>query len=145
MALKSLAAAWNGFGSYAAGLGLSLRRKDLSSRVFCIVGDGECDEGSIWESAAFIGHNQLSNVTVIVDQNRMQLDGPCASILDTGSIARKFDAFGFESVEVDGHDVLALYDALKQQLQGLARLLRTPSRARDSRLPRITSRSTMRA
>ena len=100
---------------YAAGLGLSLHRKDLPSRVFCIVGDGECDEGSIWESAAFIGHNQLSNVTVIVDQNRMQLDGPCASILDTGSIARKFDAFGFESVEVDGHDVLALYDALKQQ------------------------------
>ena len=66
------------------------------------MGDGECDEGSIWESAAFIGHNQLSNVTVIVDQNRMQLDGPCASILDTGSIARKFDAFGFESAEVDG-------------------------------------------
>ena len=61
---------------YAAGLGLSLRRKDLPSRVFCILGDGECDEGSI---------------------------------------ARKFDAFGFESVEVDGHDVLALYDALKQQ------------------------------
>ena len=100
---------------YAAGLGLSFRRKDLSSRVFCILGDGECDEGSIWESAAFIGHNQLSNVTVIVDQNRMQLDGPCASILDTGSIARKFDAFGFESIEVDGHDVLALYDALKEK------------------------------
>ena len=54
-------------------------------------------------------------MTVIFDPNRMQLDGPCASILDTGSIARKFDAFSFESVEVDGHDVLALYDALKQQ------------------------------
>lgn len=100
---------------YAAGLGLSFRRKRLPSRVFCILGDGECDEGSIWESAAFIGHNQLSNVVVIVDQNRMQLDGPCASILDTGSISKKFDAFGFESIEIDGHDVLALYDALMQQ------------------------------
>ena len=97
---------------YAAGLALALRRKHLPSRVFCIVGDGECDEGNVWESAAFAGHARLSNLTVIVDANGMQLDGPTSDILDNGPINRKFAAFGFDVVEVDGHDVLALARAL---------------------------------
>ena len=97
---------------YAAGLALALRRKQLPSRVFCIVGDGECDEGNVWESAAFAGHARLSNLTVIVDANGMQLDGPTSDILDNGPINRKFAAFGFDVVEVGGHDVLALARAL---------------------------------
>ncbi len=97
---------------YAAGLALALRRKKLSSRVFCLVGDGECNEGSTWEAAAFAGHNRLSQLTVIVDANGMQLDGPTAEILDTAPLAQKFAAFGFETVEVDGHDVGALWQVL---------------------------------
>ena len=98
---------------YAAGLALSLRRKRLPGRVFCVVGDGECDEGSVWESAALIGHKRLANLTVVVDANGMQLDGPTAQILDNGPINRKFTAFGFDVVEVDGHDVIQLADALR--------------------------------
>ena len=98
---------------YAAGLALSLRRKRLPGRVFCVVGDGECDEGSVWESAALIGYKRLANLTVVVDANGMQLDGPTAQILDNGPINRKFAAFGFDVAEVDGHDVIQLADALR--------------------------------
>lgn len=96
---------------YASGLALALKRKKLPSRVFCLVGDGECNEGSTWEAAAFAGHNRLSGLTVIVDANGMQLDGPTAEILDTAPLAQKFAAFGFETVDVDGHDVEALWRA----------------------------------
>lgn len=98
---------------YAAGLALAQRRKRLPGRVFCVVGDGECDEGSVWESAAFIGYKRLSNLTVIVDANGMQLDGPTAQVLDNGPINRKFTSFGFDVLEVDGHDVIQLADALR--------------------------------
>lgn len=97
---------------YAAGLALALRRKRLPSRVFCLLGDGECNEGSIWESAAFAGHMKLGSLTAIVDANGMQLDGPTAEILDTAPIGQKFAAFGFEVVEVDGHSIEALFRAL---------------------------------
>lgn len=93
---------------YAAGLALALSRKGLPGRVFCVVGDGECDEGSVWESAAFAGHQRLGNLTVVVDANGMQLDGPTSQVMDNGPIQRKFAAFGFECEEVDGHDVASL-------------------------------------
>ncbi len=97
---------------YAAGLALAAVRAHRGGRIFCIVGDGECNEGSVWEAAAFVGHNRLNNITLIVDVNGMQLDGPTAEILDTEPLARKLASFGFEAVGVDGHDVLALRDAL---------------------------------
>ncbi|WP_058270762.1 UTRA domain-containing protein [Olsenella massiliensis] len=97
---------------YAAGLALALRRTHPGARTFCIVGDGECEEGSVWESAAFAGFKRLENLTVIVDANGMQLDGPTSEIMDNGPIQRKFAAFGFETQEVDGHDVMALVRAL---------------------------------
>lgn len=103
---------------YAAGLAVALRRKHSTAQVYCVVGDGECDEGSIWESAAFAGHQKLSNLTVIVDANGMQLDGATAEILDSGPLQRKFASFGFEVQEVDGHDVLALAQALRPQQEG---------------------------
>ncbi len=97
---------------YAAGLAVALGRKGLDSRVFCVVGDGECDEGSVWESAAFAGYRRLGNLTVVVDANGMQLDGATVDVLDNGPLSRKFAAFGFECEEVDGHDVAALARAL---------------------------------
>ncbi|MFC2706177.1 MAG: GntR family transcriptional regulator, partial [Olsenella profusa] len=105
---------------------LALRRRQLPARVFCIVGDGECDEGSVWESAAFAGHQRLSNLTVVVDANGMQLDGPTAQVLDNGPLRRKFEAFGFAVAETDGHDVLALARALAAPHEGpLAVVART--------------------
>ena len=97
---------------YAAGLALAALRKGLSYRTFCIVGDGECNEGAVWEAAGLAGHLQLGGFTIVVDVNGMQLDGPTATVLGSGSLAEKFSSFGFESVEVDGHDVEALAEAL---------------------------------
>lgn len=97
---------------YAAGLAIALRRRGLPGRVFCVLGDGECDEGAVWEAAALAGHLALGNLTVVVDANGMQLDGPVSEVLCDGPLADKFAAFGFDATEVDGHDVLALKDAL---------------------------------
>lgn len=97
---------------YACGLVIAAERRGLPSRVFCLLGDGECNEGSVWESAALAGHMGLGSLTVIVDVNGLQLDGPTAQVLDTGSLAEKFRAFGFEVIEVDGHDVSALWSVL---------------------------------
>lgn len=97
---------------YAVGLALTARRGRTGARVFAMVGDGECNEGSVWESAAFAGHYGLDNLCVIVDENGLQLDGPTAEVLDSGSMAAKWSAFGFEVAEVDGHDIGALVDVL---------------------------------
>lgn len=100
---------------YAVGLAIALRRRHLPGRVFCIVGDGECDEGSVWEACALAGHVPLDNLTIVVDANGLQLDGPTREVLYDGPLARKFAAFGFDAEEVDGHDVLALEAALRRR------------------------------
>ncbi|MDI9589998.1 MAG: transketolase [Acidobacteriota bacterium] len=97
---------------YASGLALAARRRGLPSRVYCVMGDGECDEGSVWEAASFAGHNRLGSLTVIVDANGLQLDGPTAQVLDSGPLTSKFAAFGFDVQVVDGHSVRELRDAL---------------------------------
>lgn len=99
---------------FAAGLALSKRRQKQAGRIFCLVGDGECNEGSVWESLQFVGHLALSNFVLIVDANGFQLDGPTADILDAGSLAARIAATGFDVVECDGHNVCALVDALSQ-------------------------------
>lgn len=103
--------------AHACGLVLANRRLGHTGRVFCILGDGECNEGSVWESVAFAGHNRLGELAFIVDVNGLQLDGPTADILGptsdgTSSLAKTFASFGWDVVEVDGHDVIALRDAL---------------------------------
>ena len=92
----------------AGGLALGLP----ASRVFCVLGDGELDEGSNWEAAMFAAHHRLGNLTAIVDHNRIQSLGRVEDVLSLGSIAAKFAAFGWRTVEVDGHDHDALRDAL---------------------------------
>jgi transketolase N-terminal domain/subunit len=98
---------------YACGLAIALKRKNLPSHVYVLLGDGECDEGSIWEAAAFAAHNQLANLTVIVDANGLQLDGPTDEILSFGNMAERWAAFGFDAHEVDGHDVISVRDMLR--------------------------------
>lgn len=97
---------------YAAGLALASRRKGLSSRIYCVMGDGECDEGSVWEAASFAGHNRLGSLLVVIDANGLQLDGPTSQVLDSGPLTGKFAAFGFDVQQVDGHDVAALANVL---------------------------------
>ncbi|NTW28680.1 MAG: transketolase [Coriobacteriia bacterium] len=106
--------------SIAAGLAAGLRggehpENSLDDRtVFCLMGDGEIQEGQVWEAAMFAAHEALGNLVAIVDHNGLQIDGACSEVMCVGSVAQKFSAFGWTAVEVDGHDVDAVRDALLQ-------------------------------
>lgn len=100
----------------ANGMGLALRLAGSASRVFCLMGDGELQEGEVWEAAMFAPHHGLDNVVAIVDHNGLQIDGACDDVMclrphDT-SVGEKLRAFGWEVREVDGHDVAELLTAL---------------------------------
>ncbi|EKD99183.1 MAG: Transketolase central region [uncultured bacterium] len=99
--------------SYGVGVALSCKRAHLSNRIVVLVGDGECDEGLVWESAMAAGNFLLSNLSIIVDCNGMQSDGKKSEIMNHFSIADKFRAFGFEVVEIDGHQHAAISAALR--------------------------------
>ncbi|HXT59325.1 MAG TPA: transketolase [Pirellulales bacterium] len=94
--------------SVGVGLALAARRSGTGQRVFAIVGDGEINEGSIWEALLFAAHFELANLIVIVDENGFQAMGGTREVMHLGSIAAKLSAFGFETREVDGHDEAAL-------------------------------------
>ena len=100
--------------SFAIGVALAGKINKQSYRVFCIVGDGECNEGIVWESLMSASHFGLNNLTIIVDHNKLQYDGHVAHVMNMISLREKFSVFGFHTVEVDGHDVGQLYNALTQ-------------------------------
>ena len=104
--------------SQAAGLALGNRLKGRKNRVFLIVGDGELDEGQCWEAFAFAAAHKLSNLAVLIDWNKKQLDGRVDEVLPLGNIAAKMEAFGFDTVQVDGGDVEAVAGALERTRQG---------------------------
>ena len=104
--------------SQAAGLALGDRLKGRKNRVFLIVGDGELDEGQCWEAFAFAAAHKLSNLAVLIDWNKKQLDGRVDEVLPLGNIAAKMEAFGFDTVQVDGGDVAAIAGALERTRQG---------------------------
>ena len=104
--------------SQAAGLALGNRLKGRKNRVFLIVGDGELDEGQCWEAFAFAAAHKLSNLAVLIDWNKKQLDGRVDEVLPLGNIAAKMEAFGFDTVQVDGGDVAAIAAALERTRQG---------------------------
>lgn len=95
--------------SIANGIALALRQ--TGQRVFCLLGDGELQEGQVWEAAMFAAHHGLDNLIAIVDHNGLQIDGACADVMGLGEVAAKFTAFGWHVIECDGHDVEALADA----------------------------------
>lgn len=100
--------------SIACGMALASRTAATPYRVFAVLSDGECDEGSVWEAALFAGHHGLANLTVIVDYNRIQSLGRVEEVLNLEPLAAKWASFGWESVEVDGHSVEALYSTLSR-------------------------------
>ena len=94
--------------SVGVGLALAAKRHQTDQRCFAIAGDGEINEGSIWEALLFAAHFELSNLLVIVDNNGYQAMGTTNEVMRLGNIADKFRAFGFETREVDGHDELEI-------------------------------------
>jgi len=101
----------NGLGE-ACGIAIGARAKGLKSRVFVICGDGELNEGSVWEAIMFAGHKRLSNVILILDNNKISMMGYCRNILNLNPLAGKFKGFGWEVYSTDGHSVDNLYRVL---------------------------------
>lgn len=94
--------------SYGLGMALAARIERRTSRVFVVMGDGEIDEGSVWEAALCAGKHGVSSLTAIIDYNKIQSAGPTREIQDLEPLLDKWRAFGFAAAEVDGHDVGAL-------------------------------------
>jgi transketolase len=102
--------------SAAVGIALGLRMDKKPSRVYSIVGDGESNEGQIWEAALFAGSNKLSNLIAFTDYNKQQLDGYTRDIIDLGNLEAKWREFGWFAQTVDGHDIAALDGAVEKAL-----------------------------
>ncbi len=98
--------------SVAAGMALAGKRDKKDYRVFTLVGDGESNEGQIWEAAQSATKYQLDNLVLIVDNNGLQNDNTCDVVMPTLDLAKKFEAFGFETLTIDGHDMEQILDAL---------------------------------
>jgi transketolase len=96
----------------ATGMALAAKRDDNSYRVFCLLSDGECDEGSTWEPILFAPHHKLDNLIAIVDYNKIQSLGTVKEVLDLDPLADKWRAFGWAVREIDGHDIAEICDAL---------------------------------
>jgi transketolase len=100
--------------SAAVGMALSARLLNKDYRVYALCGDGEIQEGQIWEAAMFAGHRKLDNLCVIVDNNGLQIDGKIEDVCSPYPIADKFKAFNFNVIEIDGHDFSQIADAFKK-------------------------------
>ena len=98
--------------SLAVGMAMGDRLKGRNCRTYLIVGDGEADEGQVWEAAMFTAAKKITNLVWLIDHNKKQLDGYTKDVLDTGDLRKKFEAFGFDAVRVDGHEAGQLYDVL---------------------------------
>jgi transketolase len=97
----------------AAGVAYAGKLDKRKYRVYAILGDGECDEGSTWEAILFAGHHKLENLTAIVDYNKVQSFGYTKDVLNLDPLAKKFESFGWDVKEVNGHDFKELISALE--------------------------------
>ena len=98
--------------SVAAGMALGLKKQNSEARVYTLLGDGELQEGQVWEAAMFASHYKLDNLVVIVDNNGLQIDGNIADVMSPYPIVDKFLAFGVNTIAIDGHDFDAIEKAL---------------------------------
>ncbi len=98
--------------SVAVGLALAARLDERSNRVVTLIGDGELNEGSVWEAVMAAAHFRLGTIVAFIDKNEMTMDGATDEIMRVNPVDAKFAAFGWHVVEVDGHDVAALVDAV---------------------------------
>lgn len=103
--------------SIGLGMALAARLDDSDHRVFVLLGDGECQEGQVWEAAMAAGHHRPDNLIAIVDFNKFQLDGATEDIIGLEPLAAKWDAMGWKTREVDGHDMQQVLDALEWSTQ----------------------------
>ncbi|HEX5774121.1 MAG TPA: transketolase [Geomobilimonas sp.] len=100
--------------SMAVGMALGLRLDQRENRVYALLGDGELQEGQVWEAAMAAAHYKVDNLCAMVDANGLQIDGDVTKVMNVNPIAEKFRAFGWQTLEIDGHDMAAILAALDQ-------------------------------
>lgn len=99
--------------SIGCGMALGLKLDNIDSKVFVLMGDGELQEGSVWEAVMNASHRKLDNLIAFVDRNKLQIDGSTEKVKSVGDVKAKFEAFGWNALEIDGHDVLEIYNAIQ--------------------------------
>ncbi len=100
--------------SIGCGMALGLKLDNLDSKVYVYMGDGETEEGSVWEAAMSASHNNLNNIIAFIDRNGLQIDGPTEKVKSVGDLNAKFKAFGWNTIEIDGHNIVEIYDAINK-------------------------------
>lgn len=100
--------------STACGMALSAKVQNKDYRVYSIIGDGESEEGQVWEAAMFAAHYKLDNLTLFLDYNGLQIDGPIEEIVDPAPFDKKFEAFKWNVITIDGHDIEQIDKAVQQ-------------------------------
>ena len=96
--------------SLGIGVSISLKKKNKPNNVFVVLGDGECNEGSVWEAAMAASNFKLDNLYAIIDKNNFQQTGSNQDIMNTDSLKEKWSSFGWDTVSLDGHDINELYE-----------------------------------
>ena len=97
--------------SFACGIALSLKLDSNPAKVYVLLGDGEMQEGNIWEAIMQASHRKLNNIIAIIDRNKLQIDGNTEDVMSLGNISEKLIAFGWNVIEIDGHNIQAIYKA----------------------------------
>jgi transketolase len=100
--------------SIANGIALGLKLDKSPSRVYCLLGDGEIQEGQVWEAAMSAGHYLLDNLCAIVDVNQLQIDGKCSDVMNVEPVAKKWESFNWHVFDIDGHDMKEIVRALDE-------------------------------
>ena len=98
--------------SLGIGVALAVEKKKIDYRVYILMGDGECNEGSVWEAAMSAAHYKLDNIIAILDHNKFQQTGSNNDIMSVGDLANKWNSFGWHVIEIDGHNISEIYQAL---------------------------------
>jgi len=111
--------------SVSVGIALADRIDGIDAKVFCLMGDGETNEGQVWEAAMTAAHYKLDNVCAIIDFNKLQIDGFCCEVMDLGEYKNKWINFGWDAVEVDGHDIEELNKVIAEvkQIKGKPQII----------------------
>lgn len=109
--------------SAGSGMAITAKLRKKDHRVFVLLGDGECEEGSVWEAVLSAAHHKLDNLIAIIDRNGLQVNGATSQVMDTSSLEKKFEAFGWRVKTIDGHD----HDDIFSTLTGLPFEAKKPS------------------
>jgi transketolase len=105
------------------GVALAAKKKQKKYKTYVIIGDGECNEGSIWESILCAAHFKLDNITIIVDKNNFQQTGKNSQIMDLKNLKNKFKSFGCETIEINGHDHKKIFKSLNSKISNKPKVI----------------------